>query len=291
MKNGMLRHTVLFILLLLFDLSCWAIGNGTNNNGAAHTFMAQAQESLLKRERQKAADILSRAISDAKTLSANDRDVLLRELGRVNSLFFTNEGQRNFELAESIRLNGEQGYAPKYEAALLQEDGNFVVLVGQTLAFFANKNCKAAQANIELIGKLYPQSAEYKVLRLKADICLTAPPDTAVDEKNLENIANKKTIVNALLAQKYYQQKNYDLALVKARESMRADPLYPSGFYWAWRILEKNENEGLDEAQTFLGLCKSIDMKLRKKYYLDPELCSGTDQVEEFIRKIEGGGT
>ncbi len=117
----------------------------------------QAQELLLKKERSAAAIL----IQDAILKERNPRIMgdLQKELSRLMTLFLTNEGQRLYEMAESIRFSGQSGYTLKYEEALATEGEQYLILRGLAFGFLAQKNCKKAKEYIDGAVKLNPYTS------------------------------------------------------------------------------------------------------------------------------------
>lgn len=287
--RGMNQAAVFCLIFASFMLIANAVkGSDIPKANSGIPAIKESREYILNKERTKAAERLLRAIEFEKP-DLSSRELILQELSRVSSLFLTNDGQKNFELAESIRLSGQTGYQAKYDEALLTEDNNLQILIGQALGLIAAKNCKEARTAIDRGEKVNPYSEEIKILKMKTSLCVGGVEIPTEQISAIEAVTRSRAIALSILAQYYFQEKKYDLALIKAREAMNAETTLPTGYYYAWKVLSQNLNEGLDEAQSFLNLCKSINSKMRKKFYLDPLLCEGEDTVQEFIKKIETG--
>ncbi|OFZ13788.1 MAG: hypothetical protein A2Z20_05970 [Bdellovibrionales bacterium RBG_16_40_8] len=244
-----------------------------------------AKQKLVEHRRTEAVDILLSAILDENMVDSKIE--LQKELYQTITLFMTNEGQRLFELAESIRLSGQLGYQPKYEEAFGHEGKQLNILYGEALGYIKTKNCKKALEIISDIDSINPKSDETTYLRYRAQICSGA----AIEELKEEALPKQKNFlpyIKVTLAQKALREEKAEVALSLAREAIFADTNFPMGYYWAWKILKNEENVGLDEAQRYLALCKVVMPTLRRKYYWEPELCVDTESVEAYIKKVEG---
>lgn len=244
-----------------------------------------ARQKMAERDRAGAIQILSEAIQVEK--SASRQAQLLKEQHQLATIFFSNEGQRVFELAESIRLSGQQGHLQKYEEALQLEGTNWNVLMGAALGYVNMKNCKKALILLNDAEKINPGRDEVKVLQYRAETC-GGEPTTELRDTEYARIKNLRAYKKVGFAQRALRDEKIEAALRAAREAISADADFPMGYYWAWQTLKNEQNSGLDEAQKYISFCKSLTPVLRRKYYWEPELCMDTESVDAFLKKSEG---
>jgi hypothetical protein len=265
----------LFLLLSSFSLSA-----------APLAAVVSAREKLVERKRSEALQILLSALQ-AET-SAFRRDEIEAELAKVSQIFLTNEGQRLFEMAESSRHAAKSGYLAQYEEALKLEPQNSKILSAYILALISNKKCRAAAEQIGQLDATDPYLQEIKLLKFKQQICLDVAAITMEQETELESQKELMFYKKTLRAQVAFNKGQFESALNFARAASRIDDRYATPYYWAWKILAK-DNAGVDEAQRFLSLCKNISPEMRRKYSYDPEICSSSEEVEDFLRDEEAG--
>lgn len=272
---------MIFFLIFVFTVA-----------NAAPAVVSEARDKLVReKNRQAATELLVRSIHSEK--GKPEQQELLKELDKLSTVFLSNEGQRLFELAESIRHAGQPGYTVKYEEALKLEDANWSVLLGHALGLLREQNCRAAEEVLNLARKIHPYKSETRLLLFRAQVCREEPLLTIkiVSEASIDKgLILYKWIV---LAQKSYVDGRHEEALRYAREAIKTDEKFPTGYYWAWKALS-NDTEaksGLDEAQRYLSLCKGLSPALRRKYNLEPLLCVDLDAVESYIKKGESRNT
>ncbi|MEQ1664216.1 MAG: hypothetical protein ABL927_02445, partial [Bdellovibrionales bacterium] len=251
----------------------------------------EVREQLIEKNRETAARILNEMIDKAK--STSEKQKLIKELHMASSLFFSNEGQKLFELAESIRFSGQQGYQNKYEEALKKEGSNWSVLAGQVLGFLSVKKCKAAVDSIKKAEEIDSYRIENRLMRFASQICEGTKTDseTSSDLKIEEEQLSKETksVYKTLVAQIDYLYGKLLGAQKFIQEVEDLDASYPTPYFlsWDWTSNEATSDIRLEKAQKYLNLCKSVTFEIRKKYYWDAELCSKTEVVEDFIKKSE----
>ncbi len=246
--------------------------------------IVRARELVVLRDRPAALNVLKEAISVEKVGSR--RAELLREQSRLASLFLTNEGQRAYELAESIRYSGQPSFMSKYDEAEKLEGPNWQILVGRGLGHLQQKNCQKALLDLSAAEALDPQREEVAILRAKAEVCDGVPVLSQTDAK-LDTVKNWSLFKKTFLAQRAFEEGRSEEALKMAREISQLDDQFPMGYYWAWQSLKGEVKQGMDEGLRYLKLCKNLGAAVRRKYFLEPDLCINTEAVEEFIKKWE----
>lgn len=245
-----------------------------------HTAIFESREKILERKRSEAIEILLKAIT---TEGANAKNQELKdELNRQASLFFTDEGQRAFELANAIRFSGQQNFMPKYIEALKFEPMNWDVLLNQAIGFLIMKNCKQALEAIGQAQATNPYRFESGYIAIRAQLCLNEKvTDTALRE--LKPATSDLHYKSALEAQYFEFISVSDLAKSSADAAIAADKNYPMGYYWAWRATKVEPVRAIFYAQKYLEVCKTITPQIRRAYYLNHDLCIETEAVEAFL--------
>lgn len=248
-----------------------------------HPAILRAREKLVERDRLGAAEILVAEIKKEKLLSKTKE--LSKELDRVTQILFTNEGQKNFELAEAIRFSGQDGALSKYEETLKLEPYHLKTLHMLAVLNLAQKKCDKAKEFVEQAIALDPFKDENKILLQRCSVCKKKPPTQ--DEEITWKQAKISFYLRAGEAQAAFDAEKRESAITLSREAIALDPQYPMGYYWAWKSLKLEADVGLDEAQRYLSLCKAVTPVVRKKYYLEPELCQDIESVEDYLKKAE----
>ncbi|MCB0349887.1 MAG: hypothetical protein KDD38_01810 [Bdellovibrionales bacterium] len=249
-----------------------------------HKAIDQARQKVLEKNRKEASQLLLGAIAEEH--NEPKKAELKSELVRLSTLFMTNEGQRLFELAESIRFSGETNYMSKYEEALQLEDLNWNILISQSVGWLRQKECMKAKESLQLADEILPDTEEVQILKISVQLC-EDPNNVPVQTFDSLRIKKHELFKRKLKACALVQGGQRESGLAVARDTIAMDSKYPSGYYWAWAAIKDEENVGLNEAQSYLSLCKELTAAQRRMYALDPELCLDTTSVEKFIKKVE----
>jgi hypothetical protein len=244
-----------------------------------------AREHVLKRDRVAALKILSEAEKNEK--SAKKRGEIQTEARRIAQIFFTNDGQRAYELAESIRYSGQSGHLVKYEEAFAKEGAHLGIYLGMSLGYLQAKNCIKSSEMASLARDLSPDNLEAKFLILRAQLCLN-PKDAPTAQLPGDLASSPAAIRDALLASAALQRQELNGAENLSRKAISADPNYPMGYYWLWQVkLKEGTTTETEDAEKYLALCKEVTSEVRRKYYLDPDLCFDLVAAQEYLKKIE----
>lgn len=269
-----------YVGIIVFSL--FAFGG----NSPLSPSISAAREQVLKKDRVAALKILSEAEKNEKSLKK--RSEIQAEAKRIAKIFFTNDGQRAFELAESIRYSGQTGYLAKYEEAFAKEGPHAGIYLGMSLGHLVAKNCakslEMASAATDLIADMH----EAQFLIWRSQLCMNPKeiPSATLPQDVNGSVAAMR---DALLASAALQRQELNGAENLARKSISADPKYPMGYYWLWQVKlkEGSGNNETEEAEKYLALCKEVTAEVRRKYYLDSDLCFDLVTAQEYLKKIE----
>ncbi len=277
------------ITLCVFILSATlAQARPTAPKKAVNPVIAEARDKIQNRDRVAATSVLIAALKNEK-LSPLRHAEFIEELHKLAALFFSDEGQRAFEFANAMRFSGQPGFLPQYVDALKADPMNWIVLLYQALAQLQLKNCKAALDTLTKAEAIDPFRVEAKYLLARTRQCLNEESQKSVLE---ELTLGKDLLIYKLvtLAQLAVVEKNYLEVERHAKQAISLDKNFPMGYYWAW-VAQKEEIEPrTEEAQKYVILCKGVTAAIRRIYYLEPDLCTDVDTVENFLKKMEQKG-
>jgi hypothetical protein len=266
-------------ILVLFSI---LLGNLAAEAVTVSKPVISARQLILKKDRIGALQVLASAL-EKDIHKQNPRTELIREMDRLSKVFFTEDGQKNFELAESLLYLGKPGAAEKYEEALKLENMNAEVLMGLARARLSEGNCSAASHAVTELEKINPHLAEKKILKLKAEICLKRPLLNVENDPAFKEAL--KTNYKLLQAEVFFNQSK----LKEAEDALKeiSDEKMPETAYWNFKVREVRPHEALLYAEKYLDLCKAITPTQRREYKLEPLLCSRTEEVKSFLTKNE----
>jgi hypothetical protein len=247
--------------------------------------IVSAREQVLKKDRAAALKILNEAEKTEKSIKK--RNEIRSEARRIAQIFFTNEGQRAYELAETIRYSGQAGYLVKYEEALAKEGSHLGIHLGIASGHLAAKNCTKAAEAATAATDLISDNIEAQFLLWRSQLCLN-PHEAPAIRLPQDLPAPALAVREALLALAALQRQEFNGAENFARKAIVADANYPMGYYWLWQVkLKEGATTVTEEAEKYLALCKEVTPESRRKYYLDSDLCFDLVAAQEYLKKAE----
>lgn len=247
---------------------------------AAPKAITSARELLLKKDRVGASQILVEAFGKA---SGPGKVEIARELERLTSVFLTEQGQKNFELAESMLYEAQSGAEAKYEEALVLEPGNVQVLMGLVRAKMTAGDCAGAEESLNEVEKINPILPEKKIFRYKTALCLKKPLVGVENDPAFKG--DLKVALKLVQIENLFNIQKIKEALAHLKE-IQSNPL-PEVSYWQYKLHENEPALGSEAAQKYADACKSISPSMRRQFKLEPRLCKKTEEVEEYIARHE----
>lgn len=247
---------------------------------AAPKAIPAARELLLKRDRVGASQLLVDAFAKS---SGQSKIEIARELERLTTVFLTEQGQKNYELAESMLYEAQSGAEAKYEEALVLEPGNVQVLLGLVRAKMNAGDCAGANEKLNEIEKMNPISLEKKIFRYKTTLCLKKPLVGVENDPSFKG--DMKVALKLIQIENLYNIQKIKEALAHLKD-IQSNPL-PEISYWQYKLHENEPALGTEAAQKYADICKSLSPAMRRQFKLEPRLCKKTEEVEEYIARNE----
>jgi hypothetical protein len=247
--------------------------------------LAKARELLLQKDRVAAAQVLQTAIGESKR--DGERNELIRELQNIGNLFLTEEGQKSFELAESLLYSAAGGVEGRYEEALTKEPGNVQVLLGLARAKLAKNDCSGASETLADADKINPYSIEKKYLRARTNHCLKLPAQKKSEATSATGELKRYWLF--LQAQSLVDEqklKEAQALLFKDAKELQ-DWNMPEINFLRFKVFASAAPEAIEFAQKYIDQCKTISASLRRQYKFEPRLCVNASDAEDFVKKNE----
>ena len=250
------------------------------------TAIEQAQGLALKKNRQEACATLARTLVDTPAPSKVSRQKLSEALNSIAKVFFTDKGQRAYESGQSLMFENPDLAMTQLKEALALEDGNINVLSSLAKLHLAKQDCDGALQLTNKARLMNPLAGEPAVLELRALAC----------QKNFAALTEKAKLlpptekweeqyVQYLLAQSYLFDKLPKKAFDTLSKLVEEQAQFPEGYFYlakAGNELEKDDETAL---QKYLSLCRALTVKERKRFSLEPRLCSNMKEAEDELAK------
>lgn len=199
-----------------------------------------------------------------------------REIGES---FLSERAQHLYQVGLSLTYKGDTSAEQSLLGALEIEPENLKILVALAKNYLGRSNCAKAEEIISKLSKNYFLLEEKYILSGQLLVCRNK-----LVELNEHLIPTQ----NFLLPHKTYAmilslraaEANKDIGLIKsiALELIQLEPQMPESYYWLWKY-EVRKNTRKDYGDRYLALCQSISVKEKKRFYLEPVLCSAVDEV------------
>jgi hypothetical protein len=249
-----------------------------------HQAIVEARQSIGERNRPEALNIILKAIQTETNQQKSTE--LKNELNQLATLFFTDEAQKAYELANAIMFAGQNNFISKYNEALKLEPGHWEVMIHMAVGQLKMKNCQSALEYANQAQAVQPYRTEAAFLALRAKMCLSE--DVALTD--IENISFKpedSILKQVLLAQFGLKNSQSELVQSAVEALVKADQDFSQSYYVLWQMNQENQTQALLPAVKYVEICKSVTPALRRKYYLQHDLCADVDAVEKYIERIK----
>ncbi len=243
-----------------------------------------AQKLTIQKKRREAAKLLNDSI-EGGSFPLKSKSRFVETLRSITTTFFTDKGQRLFESGQSAMFENPDLALSRYREALAVEDENVLILNSIARLQLAREECGQALETISQAKTLSPYIYESALLELRALICQKNYEAFRLKLKNIPSVEkSQEYFVTYLAAQDMLQQKMWkkggDLLLKVSEEQ----PRFPESYYWLNRVNTELEQGDDTFAKKYLSLCKTVSIRDRKTFALEPRLCAGVKEVEDELQ-------
>ena len=257
---------------------------------ASASSIEQAHQLTLSRERLAAAEVLKSAIDEIKNADSINQEALekhKRALVRISRVFYGQNAQKEFELAESLYFSKNPRSLSHYEQALRLEPKNVTILIGLMRDLLSREECRRALEVYEQISEMSPYDIEVRYFHWLALLCQEKGGAPQISRDLLED---EEVGPFAQIAHLHWKTLN-DMELNKENilDIQRRLKDFPEAYYYLHLIAKEDEIINLDFARRYLELCRRSGSAERRRFNLIPHLCRHKNELEADIRAMEGG--
>jgi hypothetical protein len=272
------------IIFTLVFFIAGALGAAGKNKLSAESQAAvqEAQAILLKTKDRKAAMAI---LADRIRVGAETQE-LQKELLNIANVFLTEEGQKTFELAESMLYSANAGALAKYEEALVKEPSNVQIMLGIVRTRIFRNECAAGEEIMRQVSEFLPAgNHEARVIKERLFYCT----NKKVMSKGGEGLVagELKKHHTLLLAQSLVGERK----LVEAKKLLHHKDFdgweMPEVNYWRYKAVGNDSPEAIEFAQQYVAQCSEINSATRRKFRYEPALCANLVEADEFVKKHE----
>ena len=264
--------------IVLFSTFLWAADPVT-------TAIDQSQSLALKKDRQKAAAVLSQAIGETRP-PLKGRARLIETLDNIAKVFFTDKGQKLFELGQSAMFENPEMALGQYREALTLEGDNILILDSIAKVQLGKADCAGAATTVQKARALDPYAGEPAVLELRTLVCQKNFDDFRAKLKLLPPVEKSQDwFVQYLVGQDFLQQKMWRKATEVLLKVSEEEPQFPEPYYWLTKAGTEAGRDTDPWAEKYVSLCKGISLRARQRFSLEPRLCVNAKEVEDELAK------
>jgi hypothetical protein len=249
------------------------------------TAIEQAQALALKKNRQEACSTLQKAIASTPT-ALRSRAKLTESLTQIATVFFTDKGQKAFESGQAAMWDTPDIALAQFRSALELEDNNILLLGSVARIQLMKQDCAGALASLAEARKVNPYDSDTAILEVRAHVCQGNFDLVKEKSKTLPPLDKwQASYVQHLLAQESLLQKSFKKAFDAETKVAEEQPGFPEPFF----VLAKTGAELGKETdvylQKYVSLCKALTLRERKKYSLEPKMCTNLKEAEDELLK------
>lgn len=266
----------MWLITIFFSLNAFAI-DPTGNA------VEQAQALAMKKNRKEACAILVNAI---ETSPPKSKAKLVDALNNIAKIFFTDNGQKLYELGQSTMFDSPDLALTHFQQALAVEDSNVAILNSVARVHLSKQDCGAAELVLQQARDINPYFGESAILQLRTFVC----------QQKFETLREKIKLLPVIdkTSEPYVQYFNgIDLQQLKMwRKSLdtllkvaEAEPQFPETYYYLSRAGLEIGREVEPWQRKYVTLCKGLTIRERKRFGLEPRLCPHVKEVEDELAK------
>lgn len=269
---------IFFLEVFLLSSSWSAVGQSANSIEVAQAF-------ALKKDRKSACATLINAINASPT-SLRARARLIESLDQIAKTFFTDKGQRKFESARAMMWDDPDTSVSQLKLALEDEDDNLDILNHLARVYLFKQDCGQATATTKRAREMNPFNGEAFVLEIAGLACSRKFEELREAAKVAPKLDKSQASALAyLLALDSLKQNLWKKTQESAKRLMEELPGFPeSHLLWA-RAAEGLGDDPTSGFERYVSLCKALDVKVRRKFWFEPRMCTSLIEVTDELAK------
>lgn len=265
--------TYIFFFLLAFSANALETASGA---------IEQAQALAIKKNRREACAILRKSLEG----QGKSRARVLEQLNNISKIFFTDKGQKAYEAGQGEIFENPEVALNHFRQSLVLEDDNLSVLVSLARVSMMKQDCESAAAFIDRARVLNPYDAEAAVFEISALYCLKKSEAQREKIKSLPALNKwEEGFVQYLTAQDLLRQGQAKRSMDLLQKFSDENPQFPEAYFYLAKAGLEMKRDVDDWQERYISLCKSISVRERKKYALEPRLCVALKEVEDELAK------
>lgn len=245
----------------------------------------QARESLMNGKRKKALSMINYMITSEENTGKNQE--FIEEGRRLATFFITENGQKLFELGESMSDTNPLLAEEKYKESLKTEGPNLKILNALSLLKLRSNQCDEARQWNQKALDTFDRMVEVQAVALQVMAC----------EDNFEGISKKLEgykedspvlkipVVQLLKARAKIQSGMTKEGLEILRLASEGKNTFPDVWYWRWKLDPEQGHIQRTYLEKYITICKKMTPRLKRKYRESGVVCEKLPEAEKALKK------
>lgn len=260
------------VALFIFQASA----QETHSNQA----LKSPKELILAGQRKEAIEALYRQ----KVKPAEQKKVR-QEAERYSTLFLTEQGQKAFELGESMSESNPELALTKFDEALTTEGENIQILRAIGQIYLKQQNCRAAEKLADRGLAIHSKSAIARILKLEALDCQASGEALSEQLKLVASDEELKSqvVVQIFLARDQIKKGSLEAGLKSLRELTQQKSVFPEAWYWRWKLDPEQGQLQARFAEEYVKACNNMSPRLKRESLKKGSLCLNIEIAKAAI--------
>ncbi len=240
----------------------------------------ELEKLILNKERIKAIKILHEEL-EKEGLSDEKRANVEGQLRRIETIFFTDDAQKDYQIGLSQFFNDTSLAKSHLEKAFSSEPNNFELVIANILVNLRLRNCSEAKKIFDSFQPSWPASGKRQLIELQLKACRGDYNLFSENEKEGLSSTDRSQFnlhFTILRVKSAIANKNYDIALELIKNGKSLDTDFPETTYWEWYILKALNKEDIALYKNYLYQCKKLSLKKKILYRWSYDLCLQSNQ-------------
>ncbi|MDZ4660349.1 MAG: hypothetical protein SGJ18_01885 [Pseudomonadota bacterium] len=205
-----------------------------------------------------------------------------REIGET---FISERAQHLYEVGVSLTYKGDNSAVRSLIGASQVESENLKILLSLARSYLSQSDCAGASESINKITKNFFLLEEKYILAGQLLVCKKKLDELSEQIVPAESFSPPYR-VHAMILSLRAAEVVRDVSLIKTLglELSKTEPQMPESYYWLWKY-ELKKSARKDYGDRYLSLCQNLSTKIKRKFYMEPILCSSVEEVRGASEK------
>lgn len=260
-----------------------------NNKSESHqNIIKKAQSLVLQKDRKQAQELLVAALGKEKRIEAQQE--IIESLDGISRLFISDKAQQLYETAiGSMSADSMSGMSAINEGLKLESE-NLELILLSVMYQIKNNQCESVKSELDKIQFMQNYFEDIQIAFARYELCSSqfSLVQARLEGKDLTKSPHSLIWISIQM-ELFFKRGQFDQAInrLEKLELTQKRLTLPEITYWQFRTLRELKTRPEAAAQRYIALCKNIGPRQRREFLLEPQICSRTSEVENFLKKAD----